>query len=248
MLLEYSEFGSKYSRLPCLPFTLPIYRRRLRIVPIQVLSQGIQSEVSPVHSIRIQHGDHLEHELRQHEIPDIRIAICLRVFPRTTRYRRLLFKEKAEKPVQHVRALRFAWVHTGGNEDRWLLESHRTEFRLREQSWYRVLLCVQLASSRCYRQQVYPPSFKGVSQQFSMKVYPRVILKSLLVAIQQLLAVGIRKRKCQGKVRRFFRLALKQMIKPHRERLVVSLLLSLIVVLRDIQSDRSLASTAWLLL
>ena len=55
MLLDYGLFRSPNCQVPILA--------RVLIVPIQILSQSVQSVVSSVHSIRIENWDDLEYEI-----------------------------------------------------------------------------------------------------------------------------------------------------------------------------------------
>jgi len=93
MLLNYSLLDGPYGRL--------LGRRRVDVVSIQVLGEGVESVVTAVDAIGIKHRNDFKYE----PVPEY---FCLYAF---------LVSEELPDSIEHKRSGSFTRVHSGSQED-----------------------------------------------------------------------------------------------------------------------------------
>lgn len=77
-----------------------LFYARLPIIPVEVPQLVVEAEVSVLHSVGVEHGNHLEDkDLAQHEAG---LAIA---------------EEEADEAFDEVRGRCFGWVHPGSQQD-----------------------------------------------------------------------------------------------------------------------------------
>ena len=98
MLLEDGLLNSPNSRL--------FVRGRVDIVPIEILSQGVQPEVPTVHPVWVEHGHHFEDKLVSEDLTLLTLFV----------------REHAPDAVENEAGWSFTWMDSAGEKYRRLVK------------------------------------------------------------------------------------------------------------------------------